>query len=422
MSDDAPVARPRASLAITGAAELVTCAAAAVDLVGRVDGGVVAVADEQVIAAGTAGEVERAADLSGAWILDAAGGVVAPGFVDCHTHVVFAGSRVEEYAARVGGADTSELALRGIVTGILATVEMTRAASSDELVASAAERLAGMLRSGTTTAESKSGYGLTSEDEIRMLEVNQRLREMQPVDIVSTFLGAHEFPPERRRAAYIDEIVSEMIPRVAEEGLAEFCDVYCDDGYYSVEESRRILEAGANAGLKPKIHTDAYSHIGGSGLAADFPAVSADHLNHTTEDEMEGLAAAGVIGVVMPGLDFAVAHTRPFDARAMLERGMTLALATDICPGCWLESMQFVIALACRLYGFTPAAALRAATIGGAAALGQADKIGSLEPGKLADIAIFDVPRYEDLAYRLGRNAVRTVIKRGQVVVEASRT
>lgn len=421
MPDATPPERLKATLAVTGAAELLTCAEDASDLVGRVEGGVVAVADNRIIAAGDAKAVERVVDLSGARLVEANGGVVAPGFVDCHTHLVFGGSRVEEYAARVAGAETAELETRGIATGILATVDATRAASFDALVAGAADRLAGMLRCGTTTVESKSGYGLTTEDEIRMLEVNRRLAETQPVDIVSTFLGAHEFPADRSREVYIDEIVTDMIPRVADEDLAEFCDVYCDYGYYTVEESRRILEAGAEAGLKPKIHTDAYSHIGGSQLAADLPAVSADHLNYTTEEEMQRLADANVVGVVMPGLDFAVAHAKPFAARAMLKHGMILALATDICPGCWLESMQFVIALACRLYGFSPAEAIRASTIGAACAVGRSDEIGSLEPGKLADIAIFDVPRYEDLAYRLGRNSVRTVIKRGQVVVEASR-
>jgi imidazolonepropionase len=411
--------RPAADLVVRGARELLSCAAGAGDLVGRVPDGIVAVAGERVLAAGSASDVEGAVTLDGAREIDAAGGIIAPGFVDCHTHVVFAGSRVEEYAARVSGANLSALAARGIPSGIMATVAMTREAGAEDLVGSAAARLEAMLRSGTTTVESKSGYGLSVDSEIKMLEVNRRLAEIQPMDVVSTFLGAHEFPPERERDAYVDEVIAEMIPRVAEAGLAEYCDVYCDDGYYDVEQSRRILEAGAAAGLKPKIHTDAYSHIGGSVLAAELSATSADHLNHTTEEEMEDLAAAGVVGVVMPGLDFAVAHGRPFDARAMLERGMTLALATDICPGCWLESMQLVIALACRLYAFSPAEALRAATYGAALALDRGHEIGSLEPGKLADIVIFDVPRYEDLAYRLGRNSAATVIKRGRVVVES---
>ena len=199
--------------------------------------------------------------------------------------------------------------------------------------------------------------------------------------------------------------------------MAEACDVYCDDGYYSVEESRKILEAGRAAGLVPKIHTDAYSQIGGSDLAADMRMLSADHLNYTTRAQMKKLAQAGVIGVIMPGLDFAVQHPRPFDARAMLEEGMTLALATDICPACWVESMQFVMMLACRLYHLSPEEALIASTLNGAKALRLDHDRGSLEPGKLADIQIWDIPTFEDVIYRLGNNAVETVIKRGIIQV-----
>jgi imidazolonepropionase len=205
-----------------------------------------------------------------------------------------------------------------------------------------------------------------------------------------------------------------MIPRVAEAGLAEFCDVYCDDGYYTVAETRRILEAGLAAGLKPKIHVDAYADIGGSALAVELPVVSADHLNYTGRAAMRAYAEAGLVGVVMPGLDFAVRHPRPFDARAMFAEGMTLALATDLCPGCWLESMQLVMQLACRLYAFSPEEALLAATVGAAQALGLADR-GMLASGKLADIQVWDLPSFEDVIYRLGNNAVTMVIKRGKV-------
>jgi imidazolonepropionase len=273
-----------------------------------------------------------------------------------------------------------------------------------------------MLRFGTTTVEIKSGYGLSTATELRMLRINHDLKSVQPIDIVSTYLGAHEFPEHKSRAAYIDEIIHEGIPTVAEAGLAEFNDVYCDDGYYTVAESRRILEAGLKHGLKPKIHTDAYSHIGGSMLAAELPTVSADHLNYTDKSEMGALRAAGVVGVVMPGLDFAVGHPKPFSGRQMLDAGLELALATDMCPGCWLESMPYVIQLACRLYKFSPAEALRAATLLAAKALNREHDLGSIEPGKRADLAIFDLPRYEDLAYRLARGHARTVIKSGNVV------
>jgi imidazolonepropionase len=241
------------------------------------------------------------------------------------------------------------------------------------------------------------------------------LQGSQPVDLVSTFLGAHDFPTNMPRQRYLDTLVSEMIPGVAEGKLAEFCDVYCDDEYYTVDESCRILEAGLRYNLKPKIHVDAYANIGGAELAAALPAVSADHLNYTSRPQMAHLAEAGVVGVVMPGLDFAVRHPRPFDARAMLAEGMRLALATDFCPGCWMESMQLVMQLACRIYCFSPEEAFYAATAGAAQAVGLAVDRGSLEPGKLADIQVWDIPTFEDLIYRLGNNAVSLVVKRGKV-------
>jgi imidazolonepropionase len=236
--------------------------------------------------------------------------------------------------------------------------------------------------------------------------------------VISTFLGAHGFPGDAPRAGYLGTLLGEMIPQVAEQGLAEFADVWCDEGYYSAAESRLVLEACRAAGMEPKIHADAYSYVGGSDLAAALRMVSVDHLNYTPRAVMGRLAEHGVVGVVMPALDFAVQHARPFDARAMIEEGMMLALATDICPGCWAESQQFVMALACRLYRMSPAEALWAATMGGALALSRAADRGSLEAGKLADIQVWDVPCYEHAIYRLGGNVVRDVIKRGKVVVE----
>ncbi len=410
--------RPRADLVIEHASELLTCRTGAGDLVGRVRDGAVAVAAGRILAVGTADEVAAAVDRTGARTIYAAGRVVMPGFVDCHTHLVFGGSRVDEYATRVAGGDPAELAGRGIPVGIVGTVGQTRELGVDALVGAALPRLAEMLAAGTTTVESKSGYGLTTESELSLLDVNRRLVEVQPVDVVSTFLGAHAFPPDVPPDRYVDLVVAEMIPRVAEAGLASFCDVYCDEGFFTVEQSRRVLEAGIAHGLRPKIHLDQYSRTGAAELTAELRCVSADHLNFTDPEEIRSLAEAGVVGVAMPGLDFAVAHPRPIDVRAVIAGGMTIALATDLCPGCWLTSMQFVITLACRLHRLSVAEAVRAATLGAAQALGLADEIGSLEPGKLADVLILDVERYEDLAYRLGRNAVATVVKRGRVVVE----
>jgi len=406
--------KPRADLLIANAAEVLTCIPSGNDLVGRIRGGAVAVAGERILAVGPDADVRAQVDATGAQVSDASGKIVAPGFVDSHTHLVFGGSRVREYAAKMTHTPQAVKAL-GIPTGILATVEMTRAESIDQLTASAVQRLRQMLAHGTTTAESKSGYGLTVADELKLLGVNRRLQALQPVDVVSTFLGAHDFPREVAREQYIESIIHEMIPLVAEQKLAEFCDAFCDEGYYTAAEARRILEAGRAAGLRPKIHTDQYSAIGGSEMAMELGVVSADHLNYTERGLMRKLAAAGVVGVVTPVLDFAVKHPRPFDARAMMAEGMTLALSTDLCPACWVESMQLVMQFACRQYGLSPEEALYASTVGGARALGLNDR-GTLAPGQLADIQIWDIPTFEDVIYRLGNNAVETVIKRGKSV------
>lgn len=407
---------PRITALIENAGQVLTCAPDAPDLVGALKNTVVAISGNAIAAIGSPEEVAAAHDLSGAERIDAKGGLVMPGFVDCHTHLVFHKSRVEEYAQKVQGRSAAEILAMGIPVGITATARMMREASVEELVASAAERLDHMLSFGTTTVESKSGYGLNTATEIKMLEVNRELGHRQPIEIVSTFLGAHEFPDDMPREDYIREILDEMIPEVARRGLAEFNDVYCDDGYYTVEESRAILMRGLEHGLKVKIHTDAYSHIGGSTLAAELKAVSADHMNFTDPSEYAALREAGVVCVVMPALDFSVGHARPFDARALMDAGVTVALATDMCPGCWLESMPFVVQLACRLYRFSPAEAIRAGTLHAAIALDRGDRLGSLAPGKQADIAIFPYDRYEDMAYRLGRGRARLVLKGGEVV------
>jgi imidazolonepropionase len=407
-------AKPRASLVISGASEVLTCVPTASDLIGRRPGAWVGIVGERIEAVGPPAELRELLDLSAAEFVDASGKIVAPGFVDCHTHLVFGGTRAQEYAARMTMSPAQVRAL-GIPSGIQATVEMTRASTFEELLASARLRLDRMFQCGTTTVESKSGYGLAVEKELEQLRVNRELEALQPVDVIGTFLGAHDFPHELSREAYMGLLIEEMIPNVAAEGLAEFCDVYCDEGYYTVEETRRILEIGLQHGLRAKIHVDAYADIGGAEMAAELGVVSADHLNYTSRAGMVRLAEAGTVGVVMPALDFAVQHPRPFNGRAMMAEGMTMALATDLCPGCWAESMQFVMQLACRLYHFSPAEALQAATVGAARALGLEHDRGSLEPGKLADLQIWDVLAFEDVIYRLGNNAVDTVIKRGRV-------
>jgi len=395
---------------------VITCDPVPGDLIGRMAGKSVLIAGDQILAVAPYAELVAQYDMSAADVLDCSGKILAPGFVDSHTHVVFGGSRVKEYAMKLT-MPAAEVRAAGIPTGITASMAMTRAAAEEELYADAADRLKRMLAYGTTTVESKSGYGLALESELKMLRVNRMLSESeeQLPHIVSTFLGAHAFPPDVQPQDYVDEIIEEMIPAVVELNLARFCDVYIDEGYFNLDQTRRILWAAREAGLLLKIHADQYAALGGAELAAEMAVVSVDHLNYTTPETMAKLASAGVVGVLMPLIDFAVRHPRPFDAAAMRAAGMKLALATDICPGGWTESMQLVMQFACRQYGFTPEAAFYASTVGGAQALALDDR-GRILPAQRADIQIWDVPQFEDIIYRLGSNAVSEVVLNGRIV------
>jgi imidazolonepropionase len=414
--------KPTADLLIEHATELITCVPAGNDPLGRIHNGALAVADGRILATGPRVDLQERFDLSQAEVIDAHGKIVAPGFVDCHTHLIFGRSRVKEYALKMTRSVT-EIEALGLKTGIPASIAMTREASEDDLFDGAMDRLKRMLAYGTTTVESKSGYGISWPHELKMLRVNQRLEQAQAMDVVSTFLGAHDFPPQmdrndhKQRASYIRELTQEMIPRVAEKKLAQFCDIYCDVGYYTAEESKSVLTAGMDNGLAPRIHTDAYANIGGSALAAELPAVSADHLNYPSEDDIRAMAQSKVVGVVLPALDFAVAHPDPFDARPMLDAGMTLALGTNLNPGNWTESMQLVMQLACRNHGMAPEEAMLAATTGAARAIRRDHQIGCLAEGYKADIQIWDLPSFEDVIYRIGNNAVEMVIINGKIVV-----
>jgi imidazolonepropionase len=351
----------------------------------------------------------------GAVRIDARGCTVVPGFVDPHTHLLFAGDRQDELRRRLAGATYETIAAEG--GGIMKTVALTRAASESELADAARPRLDEMLTAGTTTCEVKSGYGLTTESELTQLRAIHHLNRTHAIDIVSTFLGAHDIPAEfkSRRADYIACIVNEMIPRVAAEELAEWCDVFCDTGYYTPEESIAILDAGKRAGLKPRIHADQLATSGGCRAAAHVGARSADHLVQVDAAEADALASADVCAVLLPIAAFYLKLGRFAPARMLIERGVPVAIATDVNPGGGFSpSMPFAMALACFGMNMTLEESLVASTLNAAWSLDRADSIGSLEPGKLMDAVIVRGELIELL--RVGTPAIRAVIKRGEVV------
>ncbi len=349
-------------------------------------------------------------------VIDATGQIVLPGFVDSHTHLVFAGSRADEFEQRLQGLSYQEIAERG--GGINATVRRVRAASKEELKALARPRLRLLLQHGVTTVEVKSGYGLTTADEIKCLEAVAELNAEGPLELVPTFLGAHAVPPEYRgdRDGYLRLLLDDMLPAVARGRLAEFCDVFCETGVFSVEESRQILTRARDLGLRLKLHADELTPLGGAELAAAMGAASADHLLHVSDAGIDALAASGTVATLLPGTAFflGVAYA---PARRLIERGVAVALASDCNPGtCPTENLPLVGAMACTQMKMLPAEAVNALTLNAAAALGRADRLGSLEPGKQADLIVCDVPDYRHLFYHFGINHVRRVIKRGRVV------
>ncbi|MDR3332903.1 MAG: imidazolonepropionase [Synergistaceae bacterium] len=409
-----------AELVVGNASELLTCADDAPDLIGVIRGGWVAVRGGRVLAVGAKSDVEPLIS-SATEFIDAAGGIVAPGFVDSHTHVVFGGTRVGEYFAKIEKLSPEETERRGIRTGILTTLEPTRKHSLEFLYEETAARVKDMIVSGSTTIESKSGYGLDRETEIKQLEVNGLLEARLPVSIASTFLGGHGWPHDMSKEKYMDFLIKDMIPFVGSLGLAEFCDAWCDEGHYTAKECGAILEAGAAAGMRPKLHEGGYSYIGGAEVASDLHAVSADHLNYVPRKSLRKLAESGVTGVPLPGIDFAVGHPLPFDPAPMIDEGLEIAIATNCCPGCWCTSMPFIMILACRNHGMSSERAIRAATIAGAKALGRQDRVGSIEPGKNADIQVWNLGHHEDIAYHYKGNPVAIVIKDGKVAARDSR-
>ena len=344
-------------------------------------------------------------------VIDAKEKTVMPGFIDPHTHLVFAGSRELELDMKLKGITYMDILKKG--GGIVYTVSKTRKAKNSELIQQSKTRLGNMLIHGTTTCEGKSGYGLNTETEIKILKIQEMLNKEHPMDIVSTFLGAHAIPQDKKAQEYVNVVINEMLPKV--KNLARFCDVLCEKGVFSVEQSKKILEAGKSHGLIPKIHADEIVDTGGAALAAEIGAISADHLLRSNDNGLKQIAKKGVIGVMLPGTPFSLMMKEYAPARKMIDFGIPVALATDLNPNCWIENMQFIIQLACLNMKMKPAEAITAATYNAACAIGLNDTVGSLEKEKQADIIILKCPNYKFIPYHFGINLVETVIKKGTV-------
>lgn len=426
---------------IHNAKQLITCASpdgkpkrgAAMRDLGLIEDGALVIEDGSIAAVGTTADI--LATYSANELIDAAGKVVCPGFVDCHTHAVYAGDRLDEFEQRIQGATYMELLAAG--GGIVSTMQATRAASLSELIDQSLPRLDTMLRHGTTTAEIKTGYGLNTFHELKQLRAIEMLAASHPLDIVPTFLGAHAIPPEHRAVqdAYLEHVIVDSLPAVADwirrirdagarftsrsawGGVPVYVDVFVEDGVFSVDNAQLLWAAARHYGLQIKAHVDEFTALGGVSAAVEIGAVSVDHLDVTTDAEIAVLAASDTIGVILPAVNFNLGSPHYANARGMLDAGAIVALATDLNPGsapCY--SMPFVMAIACRYQKLSPAEALNAATINAAHAIGLGDRVGSLEVGKQADVLIVDAPDYRALMYEFGTNLVHTVIKRGEVV------
>lgn len=384
------------------------------------DGGLL-IRDGVIESVATSGEIERKTPRD-AEVVNVHGGIVLPGFVDAHTHLVFAGNRLDDFERRASGETYEQIAAAG--GGIRSTVAKIRAADDNDLLAQAKKHAQWFLKGGTTTVEAKSGYGLTVDEELKILRAIQRLNQVTPLECVPTFLGAHAVPDEFREnpEQYVDLVINEMLPQVAKERLAEFCDVFCERGYFDLEQARRILLAAKKLGLKLRIHADQLTNGGGAKLAAELGAITADHLEKTDEQGIAAMKSANVQPVLLPGSVYALGSTCYPRARAMIKADLAVVIATDFNPGSSpTPSMPMILSLAGTQMKMSPAEAITASTINPAYSLGRGDKIGSLEVGKLANFAIFDCEDYRELAYYFGVPQTHAVYVRGECAYRAGR-
>jgi imidazolonepropionase len=412
------------NLIIKNAEELVTCSGFAAKR-GRemsdlhiIPGGAIVIEDGVIKKVGKTAETMRDLDITRYEMIDASGKAVLPGFVDSHTHFVFGGYRAEEFSWRLKGMSYMEIMAQG--GGIVSTVEATRRATKEELIALGKKSLDRMLAFGVTTVEGKSGYGLDYATEVKQLVVMGELDATHPVDIVRTFLGAHALPQEYRgnEEGFIEFLIQEVLPGVAKGKLAEFCDVFCEKGVFSIGQSRRLLENARSLGLQLKIHADEITPLGGAELAVELGAISADHLLNASETGIREMAEAGVVATLLPATAFSLKE--PYArARFMIDNGCAVALATDFNPGsCFSESIPLIFSLATIYMGMSPEEAVAALTINGAAAVGREKKVGSLDVGKSGDVLILEFPSYRYIPYHIGVNCVETVIKEGKIFVD----
>ena len=414
------------SLLITGASQLLTLRGSgpqrgdSLSNPGIIENGALLVRDGLIAAVGTRGEVEKLPEARAAEKLDLGGRVALPGFVDSHTHLVHAASRAEEFELKIAGASYEEIARKG--GGILNSVKKLRAATSEALKKRALAALKQFAAHGTTTLEAKSGYGLDVASELKILRLHKDLAAEQLVEIVSTFLGAHAVPAEFRGKVgganrYIQLIEQNMLPEIGESRLAEFCDVFCDRGAFTVEQSKRVLQAGRQWGLAPRVHAEQLSRTGAARLAILLRAASCDHLEHVNKSDIQALGKSETVATLLPGCDFHLGLEQYAPARALIDAGAILSLATDYNPGTSPTlSMPMILSLACTQLRMTPAEAIAAATINAAYALRRGESIGSLEVGKQADFAVFEVADYREIPYYFGVNHCWMTVKRGRVI------